>query len=280
MRLVPDGVAPVVLVAIGLCIGAAMIAARVEGGHEAGIYPSYYPQEIQIARIEPAGALDQLTRADIHAYIGSAPAGAGAESDVLGIAESLEAFVVVTANPRLLDTSEQESRCALIDRAVRTVPRSGFVFHPYPVTRYHADYFQHFDRVARTAQRYPAGAPATPGKDSIQELRVRTNGAAVEPPRDPSLYPSLGLRAVTAESEWDISVDEITAADLLAGHRHELNGWSGSPWIKAGWFQSYLLLAATLEDLGTKEAARDMLGRLQDAGHDRTEERVQLERDL
>ena len=53
--------------------------------------------------------------------------------------------------------------------------QEGFVFHPYPVNPFHADYLYHFDLAAQAKNRVlePSGAPAA-------GLRVRAEGALAE----------------------------------------------------------------------------------------------------
>ena len=53
-----------------------------------------------------------------------------------------------------------EARCAAargVMAALSEVKADGFVFHPYPVTPYHADYLHHLDRIE--AIRAALGAP-------------------------------------------------------------------------------------------------------------------------
>ncbi len=40
---------------------------------------------------------------------------------------------------------------------------------------------------------------------------------------------------------------EFETAKLVAAHMFAVNGWLGPPWLKAGWFHAYLLLAPAAE---------------------------------
>ena len=68
-------------------------------GHEFPFYPSYYPQEITLSVIDPAGSPAKIADGSLHAYLGRDPyAGRPAPATVIR-AESLAAYVVVALNP-------------------------------------------------------------------------------------------------------------------------------------------------------------------------------------
>jgi hypothetical protein len=111
------------------------------GGHELPIYRSFYPHEISVETIDPAGAARLLADAGIHAYVGALRF-VGAPPDAVGAVDSLGAFVIVTVDPATAGDA-----CAAAQAAVHRLAerRDGFVLHPYPVTPFHADYLQQAD---------------------------------------------------------------------------------------------------------------------------------------
>jgi len=145
--------------------------------------------------------------------------------------------------------------------------------------------FQHFDRVARICGsaigRCDPGRrlERTPFRGAEGCARERRRPVAAAPIRQSILT---GLRAVAAESEVGNLGRRGSKVAGFAGIlvHGELNGWSESPWIKAGWFQSFLLLAGHWRNLGRKEAARDIASPPAGCRSRPDRGRVQLERDL
>ena len=124
--------------------------------------------------------------------------------------------------------------CAALDAALRGLAgRGDFVFHPYPVTPFHGDYLVHADRAEAEKARLLA-LPAPPHE-----------------------------RAAAA-------VESIAAAALLAAAETSLDGWSGPPWAKTGWFAAVRLFGG-----GGEVVERLERGTYRDAI-----ERINLERDL
>jgi len=165
MSFVPEGVAPVVFRCDRLhrCCSDRCTGSRV--GTRPNL-PVLLPQEIQIARIEPAAALDQLKRAGHPRLFGSAPAVREPNRRFWHSGNRSEAFVVVTAIPGC-SIRPTGRRVHVIDRAVAgTVPRSGFVFSSLPGhAAFHADYFQHFGTGSlRLRSAIRPGAPANAWK--------------------------------------------------------------------------------------------------------------------
>jgi len=218
--------------ALGVLIAAITVAAPAEGGHELPIYPSFYPHEIRIQTVDPGPAAQLLAAGEIHAYIGAEPRFGGAPAGTLSAVESLGSFVLVTVDP---------PDCGALQAALRTlaVGADGIVFHPYPVTPFHADYLQHADRADAAKQRVQEAAPA----------------------RGPA------------------TVDRVDATALVAAATTSINGSVGPPWLKAGWFQAYRLLADALEP-ADRQRADDALHQLQEEDDDGLEERLNLERRL
>ena len=251
-------------------VGAALaVLGPAEAGHEPPVYPSYYPQEIRIEPIEPAAAGRALSEGRIQAYVGAIPhLPAGAEESVKFV-ESLGSYLLVRVNPDSPLAADADARCALAARAISALDgeQDGFRFHPYPVNPFHADYLHHFDLAAKAKSRF--GKPPDAGADG---LKVRAAGVLAEWLVRPRRTPAAGA--------WDVAVEEIDLDDLIAESRFGLGGWMGPPWLKAGWFQAYLLLAPALPDAAAQARAQAMLGRLQQGDYRAGEERINLERDL
>ena len=250
-------------------LGAAItVLGTAEAGHEPPVYPSYYPQEIRIEPIEPAAAGRALAEGRIQAYVGTlADLPAGVEESV-NFVESLGSYLVVHVNPDSPLAADADARCALAARAVSALAgeQEGFRFHPYPVNPLHADYLHHFDLAAQAKSRFgkPPGAGAG-------DLKVRAAGALAE---------RIVRARWTPAAAWDVGVEEVGLVDLLAESRFGLIGWMGPPWLKAGWFHAYLLLAPALPDGEAQGRAEAKLKRLQRGDYASGEERINLERDL
>jgi hypothetical protein len=238
-------------------------------GHEPPVYPSYYPQEIRIEPIDPAAAGRALAEGRIQAYLGPlAGLPAGAEESIRSV-ESLGSFLVVHVNPDTPRAADADGRCALAAQAVSALSgaQDDLHFHPYPITPFHADYFYHFDLAAQAKSRF-----GTPPADAIDGLKVRAAGPLAEP--------LVRARWTPAAGAWDVTVEEIRLEDLISESRIDLGGWMGPPWLKAGWFHAYLLLAPTLADADAQGRAQAMLARLQQGDYGSGDERINLERDL
>jgi hypothetical protein len=253
---------------VTVLVAALAVLGPAQAGHEPPVYPSYYPQEIRIERIDPAAAGRALAEGRIQAYLGPLEGlPAGAEESVKFV-ESLGSYLVVRVNPDSPMAADADARCTLAARAVSALAgaRDGFRFHPYPVNPLHADYLHHFDLAAQAKSRF--GTPAGAGADG---LKVRAAGPLAEPIVQARWTPAVG--------EWDVAVEEISLDDLMADSRFGLAGWMGPPWLKAGWFHAWLLLAPALFDVEAQGRAQAMLVRLQE-GDGTGEERINLERDL
>ena len=101
-------------------------------GHEFPFYPSFYPQEITVEALDAQTAAQRLAKGTLHAYAGTL------ETDLAKTAAvaSLGGYVVAKVD---LDG------CAAARGLKQALPRSA-VWHPYPVTPFHADYLHHADR--------------------------------------------------------------------------------------------------------------------------------------
>ena len=141
----------------GAALALALVVAGVEGspavaGHGISHYPSYFPDEIRIEAMDPATAALGLGNKTLHAYVGAVPGFGGRVPDHVKPVESLGSFLVLGFNPASEAFASADSRCTAargILAALRERAR-GFVFHPYPVTPYHADYLHHLDRIEET----------------------------------------------------------------------------------------------------------------------------------
>ena len=109
---------------------------------------------------------------------------------------------------------------------------AGFVFHPYPVTPFHADYLHHLDRVE--AAKNAVGEFA-----SVSSVKIGARGQVAE---------------TIVRAQWghvtdggDVVIEAVQIDELLAAAGGQFDGWSGPPWMKEGWFHAYLLLAAGLD---------------------------------
>jgi hypothetical protein len=250
-----------------------LLLTPVEAGHELPIYPSYYPQEIRVEVVDPAHAGARLADARIHAYLGAEPAAGLPGPDTVSAIESLGSYLVLTFDPAFVRRHERDARCAAAARLGRSASagHGRFVFHPYPVTPYHADYLQHFD-LAEAAKRRYLSAAEDPGSARAPALKVRAEGPLAE-----RLF---GTRGQRAGRLWDATVAEVPAVGLVVSNSFAVNGWLGPPWIKEGWFQALALLGERLSDARTREAVGSLALRLERGEYGTPEERLDLERAL
>jgi len=232
------------------------------GGHEVPVYPSYYPHEIRLETMPPERAAGLLGDAKLHAYLGPEPRFQGGAPQSVHAVESLGNFVTVRINPAHSARDERAS-CDIVEGVVRDMAgREGFVFHPYPVTPFDGDYLYHIDRAEAEKARLLA-RPAAPPRD----LRVKADGLMAGLVRPE-------WRA--SGTDWDAAIEEIGAAELVAGSRNSLNGWVGPPWVKTGWFRAERLLA----EAATQQRSKALAQRLESGDYRDAVERVNLEREL
>ena len=236
-------------------------------GHESPVYPSFYPQEIELTAVTPDRAAGLLLSGKIQAYVGNAPRFATAPPSSIDSIESLGFFVVVRVNPAS-SKARGQSACAIAETVVRDLANTGgeLVAHPYPVTPFNGDYLHHVDLVEVTKARVLGG-----GTSDVQ-LKVRTDG---------NLARSM-VRAAwrTQDSDWDAEIAEIGAADLIGRASVAINGWSGPAWLRTGWFQAYLLLGDPAGNEDLRQKVEPLLQRLTSATYANSVERINLERSL
>ena len=257
--------------ALILTIAVLLAAPMARSGHELPVYPSYYPHEIEIAAIAPERAAELMRAGKLHAYVGGAPSFAAAPGDTTGTAESLGAFVVVRLNPESALAKDEASACAAAAAIVRDLTArarsSELVVHPYPVTPFHGDYLVHADR-AEAARQQIASRDALPSPGS---LKVRAEGA---------LARRLAHPEWVSDGIWDASIEQVSAAGIVADATVALNGWLGPRWARSGWFHAYRLLGSATVDAARKQAMEASVARLQTVAYENNVERLNLEREL
>jgi hypothetical protein len=248
-----------------LLVLAALLAALgvARGGHELPVYPSYYPHEIAIETMPPERAADLFRDATLHAYLGAEPRFPSAVPASIRAVESLGSFVIVRINP----AHDERSACAVVETIVRDMAdKTGFVFHPYPVTPLHGDYLYHVDR-AEAAKARLLGALASPPRN----LMVKASGV---------LRDLVRPEWVVTGPDWDAAVEEVDAAELVAASATSLNGWLGPPWVKSGWFHAERMLADATDDAEAKHRTDAIAQRLEAGDYRDAVERANLEREL
>jgi len=119
-------------------------------GHEFPFYPSFYPQEITVEALDAQAAAQRLAKGTLHAYAGTL------ETDLANTAAvaSLGGYVIARVD---------RDACAAA-RGLKPALPAGAVWHPYPVTPFHADYLHHADR----AEAARAGAAADKKQTKVQ----------------------------------------------------------------------------------------------------------------
>ena len=223
-----------------------------EADHALPFNPSYYPHEIQIKTVGLTSAKKLLSNNSLHAYIGGDPFTVGAIPQHLGYAESLGSYLVATFDVTSTSWNQREKRCAAAGSLVSGLAenKGNYIFHPYPVTPYHEDYLQHFDLAESVKNKYRPDSE----RESGLNVKIRAKGTLAERIVFSTSRP--------VEKGWDATVEEIGVEDLVSPRRIQLNGWLGLPWLKEGWFQSYLLLAGTVTDAETKQTVEGIYQRL------------------
>ena len=255
-----------VLHGLAALVVVAVFAAAVEAGHEISYYPSFYPHEITLGFAEPAAVPRLFGKNALHAYVGPLAAPKGVAQ--LAWVESLRAFVVLTFNPASRAFADTRDRCAAAARLAPALAttRTEYAVHPYPVTPWHDDYVHHSDLVEAAKARVTAAIAAGP----VLKLRVGRGLAA--PPAGPA------WRA--ADGEWDATLEELPLSALLRDEVTRLNGWTGPPWLKEGWFHAHASYARGVTDAGARSAIEETFARRTRGGYASAAERLNLERRL
>jgi hypothetical protein len=246
---------------------ALVLAPAARSGHELPVYPSYYPHEIEIARLTPERAAALLLDGKIQAYVGSAPSFSGAPPDTIQSIESLGALVTVRVNPASMHAHEEASACAAVRAVARdlTANHTGVIIHPYPVTPLHGDYLDHLDLAEDVKASLLDAKQAAP---AMSELKVKATGAAKRL-----------LRGETMPDAWDVEIAEVDAMGLIAPATTAMNGWLGPQPLKSGWYQAYLVLRDGVAPRA-RERVEAMAQRLLSGDFAVAVERINLERDF
>jgi hypothetical protein len=245
----------IVVTLLALLLVSALAASA---GHELTFYPSYYPQEVTVRFVtSPAMAATLLRKNALHAYVGADPFAGGAAPAETRWVESLRGWVGLTFRA-VGGVAEPEARCAAAAQLARALgDGGGFVPHAYAVTPYHEDYVLHYDLAQKAGARAPGRLP-----------RVRAVGALAKTLADAGV--------VSAGADAEAVVEEVALASLLAGAETAVNGWTGPPWRKEGWFHAWLLQSSP----SARRTAEETLRRRVDGGWQTDTERVSLERRL
>jgi hypothetical protein len=216
------------------CLGAA------HAGHEFPFYPSFYPQEITVEALDAQAAAQRLAAGTLHAYAG-ADIAATADRAKIGTVSALGGYLVATFERGAQAPADRSARCAAA-RGLKDRFAGKYVWHPYPVTPFHADYLHHADRAE-------AARAAVAAQNSAS---LRAGGK--------------------------LEVIDVAALEARAGAR--FIGWSGPPWRRQGWFHAYLLLAPAVSDGAVRARIEDAVRRLTHGDYRSIEERINLERGL
>jgi hypothetical protein len=247
------------------------IVTPARSGHESPVYPSFYPQEIELMAVAPDRAADLLLTGKIQAYVGNAPRFASTPPDSIDSIGSLGSLLIVRVNPASPKAADG-SACAIVDTVVRDLAGKGgdFLVHPYPVTPFNGDYLYYIDLAEAAKARILGGGTGPPDFDAQLKVKASSN-----------LATSL-VRAAwrTQDSDWDAEVAEVGAADLIARASVAINGWSGPAWLRTGWFQAYLLLGELAGNEDLRHRVEPLLQRLKTATYENVVERINLERTL
>ena len=241
-------------------------------GHEAPFYPSFYPQEIRIETLAPAVAAAEWAKPRVHAYVGAELFGDGSPPARAASVTSLRSYLVLSFDaaygPYAAGSGDAKSRCVVAGRILPRLAqqRAGYVFHPYPITPYHADYLAQYDLARRAQQRY-----AAPGaKGAAAKPRIRPKGPLAE-----ALVPG-DWKAGPAD--WDATLEEIDIRALVeAGHGGPADR---EPWSKQGWFQAHRLYAQPFPGHAAGLWAEHAYRRLIAGDYRSDVERINLERAL
>jgi hypothetical protein len=129
-------------------------------GHEFPFYPSFYPQEITVEALDARSAAQRLAKGTLHAYAGGEIT-AQPNPAKTGSVASLGGYVVARFG---------SGGCA-DTRSMKDALGAGAVWHPYPITPFHADYLYHVDRAE--AARVGATTGKKPTKVQIEVVEAR-----------------------------------------------------------------------------------------------------------
>jgi hypothetical protein len=250
----------------GLALVGVLLVAGGQGvaGHQVGHYPSYYPDEIRIDVIDPAAAAKGLSDETLHAYVGAAPAFAGPVPEHVKSVKSLGSFLVLSFNTTSAHYVSAGARCAAADGVLADLSKktaANFVFHPYPVTPYHADYLHHLDLIEAVKAAVGDGVPKAVqvgARDKLAEAIIQTAAGA---------------------NRGDVMLEAVPVEAVIAGAGTQTDGWPPPPWVREGWFHAHRLLASAL-DAGERETVDRAYAQLVRGEARSFAEHTELERQL
>jgi hypothetical protein len=250
----------------GLALVGVLLVAGGQGvaGHQVGHYPSYYPDEIRIDVIDPAAAAKGLSDETLHAYVGAAPAFAGPLPEHVKSVRSLGSFLVLSFNTTSAHYVSAGARCAAAESVLADLSKktaSDFVFHPYPVTPFHADYLHHLDLIEATKAAVSGGVPQAVqvgARDKLAESVVRT---------------------AAGDNGGDVMLEAVPVEAVIAGAGAQTDNWPPPPWGREGWFHAHRLLASAL-DAGERETVDRAYAQLVRGQARSFAEHTELERQL
>jgi hypothetical protein len=250
----------------GLTLIGVLLVAGGQGvaGHQVGHFPSYYPDEIRIDVVDPAAAANGLSDETLHAYVGAAPAFTGPPPEHVKSVKSLGSFLVLSFNASSAPYASAAARCAaakgvLADLSKKTA--ANFVFHPYPVTPYHADYLHHLDLIE--------AANAAVGSGGLKAVEVGAGDKLAE----------AVVQTAAGATSGDVMLEAVPVEAVLAGAGAQSEGWPPPPWVREGWFHAHRLLASALA-AGERETVDRAYAQLVRGQARSFAEHTQLERQL
>ncbi len=223
-------------VALGLAVGGGMAALA---SHSLGHYPSYYPDEIRIAALDPAAAAKGLADKSLHAYLGGSPAFRDRPPAHVQPITSLGSLLVLRFDKRGAADGDRCPAARATLKALGDIKADGFVFHPYPITPYDADYIYHLDRVEAAVAAVAAAQSTMP--------RIEAKGRVAE---------ALAGKALAPAGHGDVVLEEVAVEQLIADNSYRFAGWFGPPWLKEGWFHAWRLLGDGLAGKRRKAAEK------------------------
>ena len=223
----------------GLTLVGVLLIAGGQGvaGHQVGHFPSYYPDEIRIDVIDPAAAAKGLSDETLHAYVGAAPAFTGPLPEHVKSVKSLASFLVLSFNTTSPHYASAAARCAAAEGVLADLSKktaANFVFHPYPVTPFHADYLHHLDLLEA------ANAAVAGGGRKAVEVGARDKLAEAV------------VQSAAGANGGDVMLEAVPVEAVMAGAGAQTDGWPPPPWVREGWFHAHRLLASAL-DAGERE---------------------------
>src|SRR5258706_6675806 len=109
-------------------------------------------------------------------------------------------------NPAAPAPTAAASACAAVETVVGDIAgMQGFVFHPYPITPFHGDYLYYADLAEAAKARFLRARARTSAVPA--NLRVKADSA---------LQHLIRPEWIAQGPEWDVAVEEVGAADLVA----------------------------------------------------------------